>query len=85
MFKLNVSPLFVNLCVAPALLFAFGLVYLCVGAPMKPMIVHAQKNTLYKNVQGRQTANSTLEHDANPAEANETTPLLSNDVTEPSE
>ena len=80
MFKLKVSPLFVNLCVAPALLLAFGLVYLCVGAPIEPMIVHAQKSEMYKRLLGRQTAN--------PADAtktpNEHTPLLSGYVTESS-
>ena len=72
MFKLNMSPVFVNLCIAPALLLGFTLVCLCFKVPIG---IQPEKSQVQL---ADAAAAARPEPDAKPAEANETTPLLSN-------
>ena len=77
MFKLKVSPLFVNLCIAPALLLSFAIACLCFKVPIGIQPEKVQPAAA--------AADPKPEPDAKPAKATETTPLLSDYVTETSE
>lgn len=80
MFKLKVSPLFVNLCIAPALLLSFAIACLCFKIPIR---IQPEKSQVQPAAAADFKQDKTP--DANPAEATKTTPLLSDYVTETSE